>query len=218
MRFLKLAARGRAAVSWLSGEQGRIIAERLHGGYRERGTGNGEQWGWVSWMSGLVVRSGLCQVTERGAPTTRYTSGMDSSTHEAVVDSPMLETKFFTPRWRTRQVVRTRLVDRLKRCVESKLTLVSAPPGFGKTTLLAEWLAGVARDEQHIAWLSLDERDNRPATFWTYVFRALDAVLPEGGKRVISLLQSAQPPPIETVLPMVLNEVAAASQQVVLVL
>ena len=144
-----------------------------------------------------------------------YTAAMDSSTRDAL---PLLETKFYAPRWRAGQVERVRLVERLKRGVKSKLTLLSAPPGFGKTTLLAEWLAATPADAQRVAWVSLDERDNRPATFWTYLFNAVEGVVPGAAKSAISLFQSAQPPAVETVLPMVLNELATVSQQVVLVL
>ena len=144
-----------------------------------------------------------------------YTAAMDSSTRDAL---PLLETKFYAPRWRAGQVERVRLVERLKRGVKSKLTLLSAPPGFGKTTLLAEWLAATPADAQRVAWVSLDERDNRPATFWTYLFNAVEGVVPGAAKSAISLFQSAQPPAVETVLPMVLNELATVSQEVVLVL
>lgn len=66
---------------------------------------------------------------------------MDDSTQAPLATGPLLDTKFYFPRWRPGLAPRTRLVARLDRGVASKLTLVSAPPGFGKTTLLAEWLA-----------------------------------------------------------------------------
>lgn len=133
--------------------------------------------------------------------------------------SAVLETKFYSPRWRPGQVPRTRLVERLDRGAQSKLTLISAPPGFGKTTLLAEWLTTPSGKGQDIAWLSLDQNDNHPPTFWTYVFSALQRVRPgvsKGG--ALSMLQSPQPPPIETLLVTVLNEVAADSKSLALVL
>jgi LuxR family transcriptional regulator, maltose regulon positive regulatory protein len=69
--------------------------------------------------------------------------------------SPLLQTKFYAPRWRRGLVQRQRLIAGLNAGAQSKLTLVSAPAGFGKTTLLAEWLAAPA-EERSTAWLSLD--------------------------------------------------------------
>ena len=81
----------------------------------------------------------------------------------------LLETKLYVPRSRHGLVLRPRLSERLDRGTESKLVLVSAPAGFGKTTLLTQWLAArsaALADEQHAAWLSLDQGDNDPASFW----------------------------------------------------
>jgi LuxR family maltose regulon positive regulatory protein len=90
--------------------------------------------------------------------------------------SPLLETKLYVPRRRRSVVPRPRLSERLNRGAEAKLTLVSAPAGFGKTTLLAEWLADAPADEWSAAWLSLDQRDNDPALFWTYLIRRRQSV------------------------------------------
>jgi LuxR family transcriptional regulator, maltose regulon positive regulatory protein len=79
---------------------------------------------------------------------------------------PLLETKLQVPRRRHDLVARPRLSERLSRWAESELMLVSAPAGFGKTTLLADWLAGPASSGRAAAWLSLDQRDNDPALFW----------------------------------------------------
>ena len=106
--------------------------------------------------------------------------GMDGS-QQSIASSPLLQTKLYIPRWRAGLVARPRLLERLDRAAQSKLTLVSAPAGFGKTTLLAEWLAAAPADERPVAWLSLDESDNRPPTFWTYLITALQTVQPEIG-------------------------------------
>src|SRR5438132_5590736 len=132
--------------------------------------------------------------------------------------SPLLETKLYVPTRRRDLVPRPRLRERLDRGVESKLTLVSAPAGFGKTTLLAEWLGAADADVRLAAWLSLDHSDNHPPSFWTYVIAALQTVAPDVGASAISLLQSAQPPAIESVLASVLNELNAIAQDLVLVL
>ena len=130
---------------------------------------------------------------------------------------PLLETKLHIPRWRRSSVARPRLSERLSRGAESALTLVSAPAGFGKTTLLAEWLAVAAADGRSVAWLSLDQRDNDPALFWTYLVAALNTGAPGGGAGALSLPQPPQPPN-EAGLVALLNDLDAISNDVVLVL
>ncbi len=97
------------------------------------------------------------------------------------------------------------------------LTLVSAPAGFGKTTLLTEWLAATPADGSSAAWLSLDQRDNDPALFWTYVLAALQTAAPGVGAGALSLPHSPQQP-IEAVLATLLNDLSALPNDVVLVL
>ncbi|MDQ1493886.1 MAG: hypothetical protein QOG69_369, partial [Actinomycetota bacterium] len=130
---------------------------------------------------------------------------------------PLLETKLHLPRPRRGTVARPRLTERLNRGTESALTLVSAPAGFGKTTLLAEWLAASAVGRRSTAWLSLDQRDNDSATFWTYLVAALNTAADGVGTSALSLLQSPQVP-IESVLAALLNELNEISDDVVLVL
>jgi LuxR family transcriptional regulator, maltose regulon positive regulatory protein len=134
-----------------------------------------------------------------------------------VMASPLLGTKLYIPRPRRGLVTRPRLSERLSRGGESKLTLVSAPAGFGKTTLLAEWLAAAPADERPTAWLSLDPSDNRAASFWPYLIAALQTVVPEIGATALSLLGSPQEP-ITAVLATLLNELSALPKDVVLVL
>jgi LuxR family maltose regulon positive regulatory protein len=111
---------------------------------------------------------------------------------------PLLETKLHVPRRRRGVVPRPRLIERLSRGAESTLTLVSAPAGFGKSTLLAEWLAAAPADRPSAAWLSLDPGDNHPATFWTYLIAALQTAVPAVGANALALLQAPRPPPIST--------------------
>ena len=120
------------------------------------------------------------------------------------------------PKLRRRLVARPRLSGRLSRGAESRLTLISAPAGFGKTTVLAEWLAAT-RTERSVAWLSLEESDRQPASDWSYLIPAVQAVVPGVGCSALLLLQSAQPP-IEAVLTMVLNELGRVPNDVWLVL
>lgn len=130
---------------------------------------------------------------------------------------PLLETKLNVPRGRRALVARPRLSERLSRGAESALTLVSAPAGFGKTTLLTEWLAAALADGGSAAWLSLDQPDNDPARFWAYLIAALQKAVPGVGAGALSLLQSPQAP-IEVVLATLLNDLGAISNDVVLVL
>ncbi len=132
--------------------------------------------------------------------------------------SPLLETKLHVPRRRRSLVARPRLSERLTRGAESALTLVSAPAGFGKTTLLAEWVAAAPADGPATAWLSLDQRDNDPTLFWTYLVAALKMAAPGVGASALSLLESVAQPPIEAVLATLLNDLDAIPNDVVLVL
>jgi len=133
------------------------------------------------------------------------------------VVGPLLETKLHVPRLRRGLVTRPRLSDRLSRGAESALTLVSAPAGFGKTTLLTEWLAAAPADGRSAAWLSLDQRDNDSAVFWTYLVTALQTAAHGVGAGALLLLQSPQSP-IETVLATLVNDLHATPNDVVLVL
>jgi len=131
---------------------------------------------------------------------------------------PLLETKLHIPRRPRALVARPRLSERLSSGVKSALTLVSAPAGFGKTSLLTEWLAALPADGRSAAWLSLDERDNDPVLFWTYVVAALrTAAGREFGASTLSLLQSSQAP-LDAVVATLLNDLPAISTDVVLVL
>jgi LuxR family maltose regulon positive regulatory protein len=116
----------------------------------------------------------------------------------------LVDTKLFIPSVRRSLVVRSRLSQSLARGADAKLTLISAPAGFGKTTALVAWLAQTDR-QRSVAWLSLDESDRQPASFWTYVVTAVHRAAPTVGASVLPLLQAAQPP-IENVLTAVLNE------------
>src|SRR5664279_1367618 len=123
---------------------------------------------------------------------------------------PMIATKLYVPTPRRGLVTRPRLRERLRRGAESRLTLVSAPAGFGKTTLLAEWLGETPGDDRCVAWLSLDPADNEPASFWTYVLTALRTAVPGVGSSALEELIASSPLPTELVLTTVLNELAAA--------
>jgi LuxR family transcriptional regulator, maltose regulon positive regulatory protein len=137
------------------------------------------------------------------------------------VPTALLETKLYVPRPRRGLVLRPRLSERLDRGTASKLMLVSAPAGFGKTTLLTEWLAAgpaAPAGERLAAWLSLDRGDNDPASFWAYVIAALRTVASGIGENALALLRAPQPPPVEAVLTALLNDLGAIAGDIVLVL
>lgn len=137
----------------------------------------------------------------------------------------LLRTKLYVPPVRPNLVHRRRLLDRLDRGVQfgQKLTLVSAPAGFGKTTLASEW---AANSEMPAAWLSLDEGDNDSTRFVAYIIAALQTlVLHEAGEApaqigegALGMLQSPHPPAPETVLTTLLNEIVTVQDDFALIL
>jgi LuxR family maltose regulon positive regulatory protein len=158
----------------------------------------------------------------------------------------LLATKLYVPHARPNLVPRPRLVERLNQGLHlrHRLALVSAPAGFGKTTLLSEWLSsqrslsreyGMSpgdhpvgetpqsqiQDQEsgiHVAWLSLDNADNDPARFWSYVIAALQTVSADAGQAALARLQAPQPPPVDAILISLVNELAAISEPFCLVL
>ncbi|MGF9755771.1 LuxR C-terminal-related transcriptional regulator [Microvirga sp. 0TCS3.31] len=135
---------------------------------------------------------------------------------------PLIETKLFLPSPRPGLVPRPRLRQRLDQGLGAKLMLVSAPAGFGKSTLLVDWLASAATRPGAApltaAWLALDPADNDPSRFWRYVVAALRTASPDIGDDALALLRDSQPPPVEMALTTLLNELAAAETDTVLVL
>jgi LuxR family maltose regulon positive regulatory protein len=126
---------------------------------------------------------------------------------------PLLETKLHAPRHRRGTVSRPRLRERLDRREQPALTLVSAPAGFGKTTVVAEWFAG----DPTTAWLSLDQSDNEPARFWAYVVAAIQTAEPDVGADARTLLQGPQAQ-MDAVVATLLNDLLAVPHGLVLVL
>ncbi len=129
----------------------------------------------------------------------------------------LLLTKLYVPPPRLGIVPRARLIERLNESLTlgRKLTLISAPAGFGKTTLVSEWVAGCGLP---VTWLSLDEGDNDPTRFLTYFITALQAIASEIGAGVLAALQSPQPPSIESILTTLLNDISAIPVSFILVL
>jgi LuxR family maltose regulon positive regulatory protein len=136
------------------------------------------------------------------------------------VSTPLLKTKLYVPPPRPELVSRPRLIERLNAGLHRKLTLISAPAGFGKTTLVSEWVQamGGATPPIAVAWLSLDESDNDPTRFLAYLIAALQTIDANLAIGALSSLQSPQPPLTEVVLTSLINDIAAIPDRIVLVL
>ncbi|MEM7128838.1 MAG: LuxR C-terminal-related transcriptional regulator [Chloroflexota bacterium] len=131
------------------------------------------------------------------------------------MSNPILQTKLYAPRPRSDLILRPRLIDKLNQGLHRNLTLISAPAGFGKTTLISEWIAAC---ERLTAWLSLDDADNDLMRFLTYFVSALQTIIPGFGESVLTLLQSPQPPAFDSILTLLLNEIATLQDSFFLVL
>ena len=131
------------------------------------------------------------------------------------MSAPLLLTKLYIPPTRPELVTRSRLIERLNEGQHCKLTLISAPAGFGKTTLVSEWAAGCDRK---VAWLSLDEGDSDINHFMAYLVSSLQTIRARIGEGVLTTLQSPQPASSETLLTGLLNEITAIPESFVLVL
>jgi LuxR family transcriptional regulator, maltose regulon positive regulatory protein len=132
---------------------------------------------------------------------------------------PLASTKLRPSQARPKLVARPRLVESLRREPGRRLTLLSAPAGFGKTTLLNKWVKNSVGGESFIAWLSLDEGDNDPALFLSYLVASLRRTAGEGfGEGVLAALRSSQPPRLEALAAALINELADLPGEVSLVL
>lgn len=131
------------------------------------------------------------------------------------MSAPILATKLHIPAPRPTAVHRPQLVERLNAGLHRKLTLISAPAGFGKTTLIGEW---VTHCERRAAWLSLEAGDSDPLNFLNYLVAALRTAAAGFGENVLAVLHSSQPLSAEAILPFLLNEVAALPDEIIFVL
>jgi LuxR family maltose regulon positive regulatory protein len=124
-----------------------------------------------------------------------------------------LSTKFFIPRPRKTLVQRKQLFDRLNGGIHGKLILVSAPAGYGKTTLITTWLKS---QELPVAWVSVDEGDNDYYSFFSYLLEAIHQKVPQVGETLLQMLQSPMPPSQDNFVGLALNELSSLSQNCLL--
>ncbi|MGD8406406.1 MAG: LuxR C-terminal-related transcriptional regulator [Anaerolineales bacterium] len=131
----------------------------------------------------------------------------------------LLETKFHTPLWRPDGVIRPRLLDQLQTGLKEqrKLTLVAAPAGYGKTTLITSWLHSFSESTRNI-WLSLEKSDNEPARFLSYWATAWNRISDFVLEDILELLDAPQLPPFENILDEVINALARLEEPIILVL
>jgi LuxR family maltose regulon positive regulatory protein len=128
---------------------------------------------------------------------------------------PLLTTKLYIPPVRSEVVPRPRLIEQFITGLGRKLTLVSAPAGYGKTTLVSAWLHAA---DVPFAWLSLDEGDNDPARFFAYLIAALQGIDVGIGRSVHGWLEAPHPPALESLVATLINDIAGVSKSFVLVL
>ena len=130
----------------------------------------------------------------------------------------LLATKLFLPAALGALTPRPRLHALLDKALEHPFTLVSAPAGFGKTTLLSTWARSLSVHNTGVCWLSLDEEDNDPYLFWTYVLSALQTQAPQHFASLLAQLQSPSPPPLKSLLIQLINLLTKSTRHLVLIL
>lgn len=127
----------------------------------------------------------------------------------------MLLTKLHIPSPGSNLVHRTDLIERLNSGLKKKLILVSAPAGFGKTTLLCDW---IAQANIPVAWVSLDKRDNEPVEFLTYLIAGLQTIDGDVGTRASDLLKSPNSPDLESIISLLINDIVSSGKRIILIL
>jgi LuxR family maltose regulon positive regulatory protein len=127
----------------------------------------------------------------------------------------ILATKLYIPPPRAQLVPRPRLIEQLNDGLHRKMTIITAPAGYGKTTMLSEW---IPQSERCVTWISLDDGDNDPVRFWAYFIAALQKLDAEIGRDALALMRTPLLPPSEAILTLLLNEIAAFPDKFALVL
>jgi LuxR family transcriptional regulator, maltose regulon positive regulatory protein len=145
----------------------------------------------------VAARFNAGQTVEDGTPASIMSAQMRNTAREQI-----LAAKLRVPLPPQHLVARTRLLTDLRGAIERPVTLLSAPAGSGKSTLVSSWLR---QGSSPSAWLSLDQADNDPARFWPYLFTALDTLYPGVGEHALQVLRALRTPTIEHVLTLLIN-------------
>lgn len=131
----------------------------------------------------------------------------------------LLTTKFSINHiYRLKAVGRSKLFEILNDSVNSRLTFINAPAGFGKTTLLSSWITMCKKKSIYAAWLTLDEEDNDESRFWRYFAWAIKAVIPNMGEKAINLLKTARVGGMETVITVLINEIQETKKKFIFII
>ena len=138
-----------------------------------------------------------------------------SKDYREQIAGPVLKTKLYIPGVRAHHVSRARLLASMQDVRSFKLTLISAPAGFGKTSLLAEW---IANSSLAVSWLSLDNGDNHPGRFLAYLLHSLQSIDESIGEEAWSMLQMPDPPPFQTILTTLINDISSLGEHFALIL
>lgn len=131
------------------------------------------------------------------------------------MSSDLLQTKLFVPQLRPSLVPRPQIIEKLNQGLSGKLTLISAPAGFGKTTVVNEWAMAV---DMPTVWLSLDEEDSDPIRFWRYFIAGLQTIHAGFDEQVLHLFEHAPPPPLKTAVTTLINEISQFPDHIIFVL
>jgi LuxR family maltose regulon positive regulatory protein len=172
------------------------------------------------------VKGGTIPKLQAGVPAEERSAALQRRVPDTVTTSPserhtpVLAPKLHLPRLHASLLTRPRLLTRLDTGLQGKLTLLSAPAGFGKTTVVSQWVADHRKRQHHppVAWISLDPGDNDPVRFWRYVITACQAFQPGIGQSALALLHTVARSSLELMLRTFLNELASLSHRGILVL
>ena len=177
----------------------------------------------MSQTSTLVHKVAPALESRHGTSLTKLADATDGEIHslshrETSLPHHLLSTKIMVPTIPQWVLARPCLLDRLDAGMNGKLTFVSAPAGFGKTTLLATWVCSRLSDKSQVAWVTLEEADNDSKQFWEYVLTAIDRCEPGVCAQALHILRTTEKLPLEQMLVSLINALTHSAPRVTLIL